>query len=82
MKVTNLLDNKTHKVKQYKNMLYYETESTAYPYYVLERSYKDVEDIEEGLLYTYYKSGDELYTGFLTNNYKPFAQEIEQLKLF
>lgn len=82
MKVTQLSNGKTYDVHRYKNVLYIKKDSSTLPYYILELSNKKIEDIATGYEYTYYKCGNELYTGFYSNTYKSFAKENEQLELF
>ena len=77
----NIQNKRKYEVQSYKDVLYYETESKALPYYILERSYDIESEIPYGYLYTYYKINDELYTGFLTNSYKAFTKPTEQMRL-
>lgn len=75
MKAINLLNNKEYEVKQYKNVLYYETGDSSLPYYILTPSEEKESEIEYGYLYTFYKIGDQLYDGYLSNVYKSFATD-------
>jgi len=82
MKAINQLSFTSHEVKQYKNVMYFETESKALPYYILKQEFISIDSIDSGFLYTYYTIGDNLYSGFLTNDFKAFVSEEEQLQLF
>ena len=78
MNAINVLTAIVYPVHRYKNVMYYETESPSLPYYVFEPCSYGEEDIKVGYEYTHYKIDRELYSGYLTNNYKTFAtQQID-----
>ena len=77
----NIQNKRKYEVQNYKDILYYETDSRTLPYYILERSYDIESEIAYGYRYTYYKINDELYSGFLTNSYKAFTKSTEQMRL-
>lgn len=83
MKAINLLNNNyQYEVHTYKNVLYLIKNNSEAPYYILEESHENKENIKHGYLYSYYMVGNQLYTGFYSNVYECFANDTEQLKLF
>jgi hypothetical protein len=82
MKAVNILNARTHEVKSYKNLIYYETTNPSLPYYIFELSSKTEEEIPIGYEYTYYRIEGNLYSGFLTNVLESHAsQQIEMWEL-
>ena len=82
MKAICLRDKEDLEVLTYKDIMYAETTSTSLPYKIFKHTNDQFNEIEYGMNYSYYYIDDVLYDSFLTNDYKPFAKEIEQLALF
>lgn len=77
----NLMNKREYEVKQYNDILYFETDNESLPYYILERSYDIESEIAYGMRYTYYKIDNKLYSGYLSNVYKSFAKPVSQMSL-
>ena len=82
MKAICLRDNIELEVLTYKDIMYAETTSKNLPYKIFKLTNDRFDEIEYGMNYSYYYIKEVLYDSFLTNNYKPFAKETEQLELF
>jgi len=78
----SLRDKKELVILKYKNVLYAETDSNSLPYRIFELEPLKEEEIKYEMNYGHYYINGVLYDSYLSNVYKPFAEETEQLTLF
>lgn len=82
MKAINVANpSYTYKVQQYRDVLYFKTDSKC-EYYILELCNYPIEDITPCHEYSHYTIGDKLYTGFFSNVYKAFAHDQISMEEF
>ena len=80
MKAINLLDNREIEVEKYKNIYFSKVNYPENFYLILERSFKNEEEISKCGKYSYYKIENELYDSFYSDRYEHSG--VEQLSLF
>ena len=78
----SLRDNKELTVFKYKNILYAETNSNSLPYRIFEQTSDKPNEIAYETNYSYYYIDNVLYDSYLSNVYKSFSTDTEQLTLF